>query len=317
MLVLGGRSKDEGRARSWRIDPAAAELISAASPFDDPRFMAAVADLAEGWSPHRLGAVAQDGTLAAITLARKQRVALSIPYGYGGIVAERSLAEAEVNAFLELAARQLGVRLVMSRYVPLPVPQRAAHVGGRVIGSTQIVTLREGEFELEPRLAKKARQSIRRAQRAGVVVSAAQRPTGFLRLYTPASRRFEMTYPAQLIEALAAAGLGRAYDAVVDGEVVASAFALVGTPEWMYWLAAQSEPGRRLEAGYPVVATILADAQRSGARFVNLGASAGLPGVASFKRRLGGVDFPVIEHRLLVPPARFIRTRIAERRKRP
>jgi hypothetical protein len=30
---------------------------------------------------------------------------------------------------------------------------------------------------------------------------------------------------------------------------------------------------------------------------VNLGASAGLPGVAAFKRRFGGVDVPVVEHR--------------------
>jgi GNAT acetyltransferase-like protein len=303
--------------RYWRLDPGPIELFDpVSSPFADPRFLQGVEQLATGWSARRIGAVTRDGTHAAITLSRKQRVALSIPYGYGGIVADRSLDEGEVTGLLKLVARDLGVRTVISRYVPLPIKERSAHGGGRVIGSTQVVMLPDADDDLESRLAKKARQSIRRAQRAGVIASATRDPGQFLKLYVPAAKRFEMTYPPELIEALAASGLGRPYDATVDGEVVASAFALNGDAEWMYWLAAQTERGRRLEAGYLVVATILADALSAGARFVNLGASEGLPGVAKFKRRMGGVELPVMEHRLVVPPAEFIRSRIADRRKR-
>src|SRR6202042_2353128 len=120
-------------------------------------------------------------------------------------------------------------------------------------------------------------------------------PARFLSIYKSASRRFQTVYPAALIELAASAGIGRSYEAAIGEEVVAAAFVLIGEIEWMYWLAAETDRGRKAEAGYPIVAKLLADASGEGIGFVNLGASAGLPGVAKFKRRLGGVDLPVIE----------------------
>ena len=88
--------------------------------------------------------------------------------------------------------------------------------------------------------------------------------------------------------------------------MVAAAFVLIGEIEWMYWLAAETDRGRKAEAGYPIVAKLLADASGEGIGFGNLGASAGLPGVAKFKRRLGGVDLPVIEQSAALSPLGLI-----------
>jgi hypothetical protein len=283
----------------WHLDAdAATALAPPDGPFADPRFLAALERFDHRLATHRVGAVAHDGARAALTVARKGSEAESIPFGYGGILADRSLEESEVTALLRLTARHLDVRKVRSRYLPLPIRGRPAHAGGRVIASTSVVEFASSADDVESRLAKKARQSIRRASRAGVIIRAGTDPAAFLDVYSYASRRFQSVYPARLITFLAESGLGRVYDAVVGDRVVASAFALTGSAEWMYWLAAETECGRQVEAGYPVVAQLLADARDAGAHFVNLGASTGLPGVAKFKRRMAGVDLPVIEHTL-------------------
>jgi hypothetical protein len=65
----------------------------------------------------------------------------------------------------------------------------------------------------------------------------------------------------------------------------------------MYWLGAQNDEGRLAQTGYLAVASLLVAAHSAGAAAVNLGASAGLPGVAQFKELLGGVSSPVLEWR--------------------
>jgi hypothetical protein len=150
--------------------------------------------------------------------------------------------------------------------------------------------------DLESSLTKKARQQIRQAERAGDVVRASGDPTGFLTVYECASRRYHTVYPAHLIGLIAAPGLGPTYDAVVENEIVGSAFGLIGATKWMNWLAAQTERGRRVMSRHMVLAQLLADAHHAGVQFVNLGASVGLPGAAKLKRRMGGVGLPVMEH---------------------
>ena len=92
------------------------------------------------------------------------------------------------------------------------------------------------------------------------------------------------------------------YDVELDGTVEASAAALTGSGHLMYWLAAQSAIGRRAELGYLVLAALISDAYAAGISAVNLGASEGLPGVAHFKSRFGGVDGSVLEDRVAVYP---------------
>jgi len=290
----------------WRFDVGAtSDLAPLGPPFADPRFLAALEDLDAGWSTQTLGAALEDGTRAVLSLGIKGSRAESVPYGYGGIVADRALEATEVASLLKLVCARLEVRTIRCRYVPLPVAGRPAHACGTVVASTPVVPLAPDQ-DVEAGLAKRARQSIRRARRAGVVVSASSDPAAFLRIYADASKRFSSVYPRRLTSLLAEAGLGRVYDAAIDGEVVASAYVLMGGTEWMYWLAGQTERGRLVEAGYPLVAELLSDARTAGVRWVNLGASTGLPGVASFKRRMNGVDLPVIEQVLVRGRLRFM-----------
>src|SRR5439155_7198718 len=168
---------------------------------------------------------------------------------------------------------------------------------GRTIATTSVLYL-EPNVPAASHLNKKATQTIARARRAGGSARPASADPGpFLSLYLDASSRWPTQYPEPVLVYLAAAGLLKLYDVELDGAVAASAAALIGARHWMYWLAAQSTTGRNAELGYLALAGLIEDAQASGAAAVNLGASAGLPGVAQFKRRFGGIDVPVIEHR--------------------
>jgi hypothetical protein len=143
---------------------------------------------------------------------------------------------------------------------------------------------------------KKVVQTIARAHRAGGSVRPASAdPQPFLRLYFEASKSWATQYPEPVLAHLAASGALLLYDVELNGSVEASAAALLGDRHWMYWLAAQSTAGRDAELGYLALAALIEDARASGAAAVNLGASAGLPGVAQFKKRFGGVDVTVLE----------------------
>ncbi|MGZ4337169.1 MAG: GNAT family N-acetyltransferase [Gaiellaceae bacterium] len=168
---------------------------------------------------------------------------------------------------------------------------------GRTVASTSVLYLAP-DVPAGAHFSKKAVQTIARARRAGGSVRpASANPGPFLRLHLDASKRWPTQYPERVLVYLAAAGLLKLYDVELDGTIEASAAALVGEGHWMYWLAAQSKAGRSAELGYLALAALIEDAQASGAAAVNLGASSGLPGVAQFKKRFGGVDVPVIEHR--------------------
>jgi hypothetical protein len=308
---MAGSSVAHPAGELWRLDAdAAVALAPLGSPFADSRFITALERCNRRWSGHTVGAVARDDVRAAITVVRTGPRGISVPFGYGGLVADRSLDAAEVDALLHLVSRQLGLSALTSYSLPLPIRGRPAHGCGKVFASTALVTLDRDE---DPRsaLAKKARQSIRRAERGGVVVSVDEDPRPFLTLYAGASRQYRAVYPTPLLNLVAASGLARIYHAVVQGQAVASAFVLTGRVEWMYWLAAANELGRQLEAGYPVVAQMLVDAQAHDAKFVNLGASTGIPGVAKFKRRMAGADFPMIENSITTSPLWLLRSRIA------
>lgn len=229
------------------------------------------------------GAQAADGALAAVALLSNGLVAESMPLGYGGVRSTRSLARDEVDALLTAARRAAGVGLLIVR---------ALEGTGRVMATTSIVPLDTPPAE---RIEKKGRQSIRRAERAGCRVVRTSDPSGFLRLHRQVESLRAARYPEALLRLLAERGALTFYDVACEGDVVSSLAALAGGSHWMYWLAAQDERGRDVEAGYPAVAALLQDAYEAGAVFVNLGASAGLPGVAAFKRRLGGIDRPVLE----------------------
>ena len=282
----------------WIRDDEALTLVDrSGEPFNAPGYRRAWTQALPGWSDVSFGARAPDGTQAAIAALRGRRSAESLPLGYGGIVASRSLERHEASSFLRAARRAARADDLRARAVPIDPPLDQLHVGGRVIAWTSVVHL-DPNLPADARLTKKARQTIARATRAGGIARAASDdPEPFLRLYDRASREWSTLYPAELLRHLAQAGRLRLYDTELNGVVEASAVALIGERHWMYWLAAQSDAGRAAEFGYLALAGLIADAHAAGAGAVNLGSSVGLHGVARFKRWFGGTDVPVLEYR--------------------
>jgi hypothetical protein len=249
------------------------------------------------WRDVSFGARAEDGTQAAIAVLCSRRTAHSLPLGYGGVIATRALDRLETTSFLRGARRIARADDLRAVSVPIDPSHDHLHIGGRVIAWTSVLYL-DQDAPADSRLTKKGRQAIARAERAGSAARpASDNLESFLRLYEGASQDWSTQYPTEVLRRLAEEGLLRIYYVELDSAVEASAVALVGEHHWMYWLATQSDAGRAAELGYVALAALVADAHASGARAVNLGASAGLPGVGLFKRRFGGVDVPVLEYR--------------------
>jgi len=272
---------------TWVSDAAALELLERAGPFESEAYRNSCVAVLGGAADASFGASADDGTIAAIALVRQGRTA-HLPFGYSGVRASRRLDAEELWPFLRAARRACGAQ----RLIVHDALESAS--GGRVVAWTSFAYLDEPPVE---RFASKARQSMRRAVRAGATCKTTADPTVFAGLYGQASRAWGVTYPLDLIAAAAERGVARFIDINVDGRGVGSLAVLQGVTHWMYWLAAQNEVGRRAEVGYLGVAAMLEEARAAGAAFVNLGASAGLPGVAQFKKRVGGVERPVLEWR--------------------
>jgi hypothetical protein len=280
-------------------DEALALLDLSGEPFNGADYRRAWTEAVAGWQDVSYGARTLDGTKAAIALLRRRRGAESLPLGYGGIVASRALDRAETSSFLRAARRSARADDLRAWTVPIDPPLEQLHVGGRVVGWTSVVYLDPG-LQADDRFTKKGRLKVARAQRAGGVTRAGSLdPEPFLRLYQRASEGWGVRYPESLLRSLAKERRLTFYDIELDGAVHASAAALVGKRHWLYWLGAQSERGRETELGYLAVAALLTSAHSGGTAAVNLGASAGLPGLALFKRRFGAVDVPVLEYRSL------------------
>lgn len=275
------------RAMTWASDPAALELLEQAGPFEAEAYRSSCVAALVGTADASFGAAGDDGATAAVALLRQGRTA-HLPYGYSGVRASRRLDVEELRSFLRAARRASGARRLIVHDILDAAP------GGRVVGSTSFAYLDEPP---EESFAKKARQSIRRAIRAGATCEPTADPAVFAGLYEQVSKAWGITYPLGLIAAAAERGVATFFDVHIDGRGVGSLAVLRGVTHWMYWLAAQNEVGRHAEVGYLAVAAMLDEARAAGAGFVNLGASAGLPGVAQFKERLGGVASPVFEWR--------------------
>lgn len=299
----------------WRPDATALDALDErGGPFQTRSYRAAWAS-AQGLRDQSYGARLPDGATAAIALTRVSPFTVSSPpLGYGGVISSRTLSAPELRAFLSAARRAARVPLM-----DLLVLGREIQGTGRVVGTTRIVSLESDPVE---RFEKKGRQSVRRAIRAGGEVERTSDVSRFLDLYRPVALARGVEYPAEIIRRLAADGCCDCYDVLLEGRAVSSLLVLRGPQHWMYWAAAQDDRGRKIEAGYLALATMLEDAFKASAGFVNLGASRSggqdLDGVDRIKRRLGSHEEPIVEIRSGLVDPRVLRApaRIAQRLRR-
>jgi len=271
----------------WTEEPKALELLDRlGGPYETSGFRQACAEAVAGMEDVSFAARAADGTGAAIALISSGRTASSVPFGYGGVRASRPLNRAELQGFLaatHAASRVWGLSV--------------AFLGdgdcgpGKQFGTVHFVELGTPASE---RWGKKTSQEIRRSVKLGCTCSTSDDPEPFLALYREASADWGVRYPEPLVRSAAERGIVRFYyirDTV--GEIVNATAALLAPTHWIYWFGAQNEAGRKFGASYLAVATMLGDAYEAGVDGVNLGASAGLPGVHWFKSRFAPVDRPI------------------------
>ena len=292
---------------AWRPCPEAIrELETHGGPFDSLAFRQAWIRSFPGWRDVSFGAEMADGTRAAISLLLRDGVAESLPNNYGTVVTTREwgFGEEEMTSFLEVARRACGADRLIARSVPIRPDPSSLHIGARVGGWTSVVYL-DRAGDLSTRYARKARRSIRIARDAGADVAPTDDPSGFARLYEISSEDHWMRYPRDLIDELADSGVARFHDVLVGTDRVASVMVLTSPRHWIAWMAAQDDRGREINANYLATGSMLMAAQRSGVAAVDLGVSAGMPGVAHFKRRFDAVEVPVVEYRVSTTSVRM------------
>jgi hypothetical protein len=276
----------------WTSDDDALALLET-GPFETAAFRRVFAQTVPGWRDVSVGARRTDGMRAALAAMARGRVADSMPYGYGGVRSEGPMSPEETAQFHDWARATAKVRLLRSRNVT-----PAARAPGATDSTTSVVVFGAGH-DITETWSPKARQAIRRCERAGGKVGVAADAEAFLSLYDVTSATYALHYPRALIRALADAGVLTCFDVRIDDAVVSSAVALRGSDEWMYWFGAQSDAGRRAEAGYLALSALLRSAREQGVGRVNLGASTAggqsLSGVHAFKQRFGAVEWPMAE----------------------
>lgn len=275
-------------ARTWRPvwtadDTALGILDEQSGPFTTEAFRSALC-ATTAWRDASYAAVLEDGTRAAVPLAARVGVGMSMPLGYGIVAADRLLTNHESTTLIESARKASRLRRLIVRTIG----------GSGTFGMTSLIWLNE---DSDPRSGyrQNARRNLRKAVANGVVVSATSDLSGFLSLYRPAAAKWGAAYPEALLADLLGRGAGRVYEVRAGAGLIGAAFALIAPTHWMYWLGAQNIAGRELHSGYVAVDALIFDAWKAGAECVNLGASAVGEGVASFKARLGASLVPMDE----------------------
>jgi serine/alanine adding enzyme len=224
-----------------------------------------------------------DGTVFA-AIRRREPVDVITPYGYGGPAGD------DLAAFwpaYDEWAREQGVVTTFIRFHPLYANQRgvpfyveelAPTIGWRLDG------------DLPAGMHGKHRNALRKAQSAAEVV-AADDLDAFVPLYEETMRRAGAAdfyfFSRAYWEALERTGMLARFDAVADGEVVASALCLASPPWLHYHLGAASEAGRKLGATTLVLCEAGMWAKERGYERFHLGGGVGghRDSLHEFKRR--------------------------------
>lgn len=139
----------------------------------------------------------------------------------------------------------------------------------------------------------KNRNMCRKAERSGVSValeSTSEGAAGYHALYAASARSWghtEAPYPGKLFTALVSSGHAELWLARLAGELVAGALLLRGSDDLLYWSGAMNREYRSVAPSNAVIRAAIEAACDRGVRYIDFGASAGLPGVEAFKRSFG------------------------------
>jgi CelD/BcsL family acetyltransferase involved in cellulose biosynthesis len=175
-------------------------------------------------------------------------------------------------------------------------------LGGTRFIEASVVELGDGLDAALARVGRKERAALRRPRAALVFADDPGALENAYALHVAQSRRWggHRPLPLELSRRLLAAGgepaVARMFSLADARGVVSAALALDGPHETFVWWSGTHSDGRALGAFTLLLWRIVEWAAARGRVRVNLGASAGLPGVSSFKRSLGvsPVRYPVL-----------------------
>jgi hypothetical protein len=225
-----------------------------------------------------------DGAAFAL-IRRSDPVDAITPYGYGGP------AGADVPGFwraYEEWCREQGVVTTFVRFHPLYANAREAPIHVEPLAPTIAWRLDAEEFAAGLHLNH--RRAVRKAQKAGVTVSAGEGVGEFVPLYEETMRRAGASpfyfFAEEYWHALGRTSLVR-LDAELAGETVASALCLASPPWLHYHLGASSDKGRRIGAMTLLFLEVATWARERGYERFHLGGGVGgrEDSLHEFKRR--------------------------------
>ncbi|MEX2527299.1 MAG: GNAT family N-acetyltransferase [Gemmatimonadota bacterium] len=159
--------------------------------------------------------------------------------------------------------------------------------------TTHILDLTPGFQELwASRFSGKNRNSCRKAEKSGVTVERRVGPEAFqayVHLYrnTQVTRQEGDGYPDALFSALAPSPFTEVWFAQQGGEVVAGAVFLQGSEDVFYWSGAMDREHQGAAPSNAVLKAAIHHFSEAGVRYLDMGASEGLPGVRRFKESFG------------------------------
>jgi serine/alanine adding enzyme len=222
---------------------------------------------------------------------------VTTPYGYGGPVAVGE--QAPVERFYELYERWCSDRGIVTTFVrfhPLFANHRQAPPAFRVEPLAPTIGWRlDGDRDLLAGMHSKHRNVVRKAVASGVTVAPVEAPgdlAPFVELYEETMRRQDAApfyfFPPAYWERLSLLGERLVvFDAVLDGELVASALCLATKPWLHYHLSATSERARTTGASNLVLFEAATWAQARGFTRFHLGGGLGgrEDSLYEFKRR--------------------------------
>jgi hypothetical protein len=227
----------------------------------------------------------EDGDGAFALIRRSDPVDVITPYGYGGP------AGRDVREFWRTYdgwCRANGVVTTFVRFHPLYANAREAPIHVEPLAPT--IAWRLEQDDLFAPMHLNHRRAVRKAQKAGVTVTAGEGVGDFVPLYEETMRRAGAAafyfFGAAYWGALERAGVVR-FDAQLDGDVVASALCLASPPWLHYHLGASSDEGRRIGAMHLLFLEAATWARARGYERFHLGGGVGgrEDSLHEFKRR--------------------------------
>jgi hypothetical protein len=171
-------------------------------------------------------------------------------------------------------------------------------VGETRLTETDVVDLAEGASAAYRRLDRKTRESVAASVTRGLFC--AEEPEALDEIYGfygaqargwREHRLKPVTMLRRLLEGKAPAA--RLFTVRDRRGLLSGALALVGEHEWLMWWSGSHPEARRRQAFSTLAWSMIESAARAGASRFNLGASAGLDHVASFKKAMGAQAMPV------------------------